>query len=218
MQQCTNMKIKLVIQIQQCVQRFQARGTLVLAMARSSACLQALEQQVLDKIGPGLGLDPSTGSSSRFYSTAPSVTPTITSAAAPTISIVQFTATTGTTGALDPLVLPRIAPCFSTQDAVLYIQRLLETYQHASVGQQTTMMNISKQERHADITSTWLHQALYCQQGPLLSMLECEKLEKEFITLQNIGLGTCNEIRDVCQISTCSARRLSEFFETDLPL
>ncbi|KAF9322873.1 hypothetical protein BG006_001986, partial [Podila minutissima] len=53
--------------------------------------------------------------------------------------------------------LPRVAPCFSVQDAVLYLQRLLEAHLHAPPR--------ASPSEHL----TPLHQLLINQYGPIAS-------------------------------------------------
>ncbi|KAG0016775.1 hypothetical protein BGZ81_011042 [Podila clonocystis] len=102
--------------------------------------------------------------------------------------------------------LPRVAPCFTVQDAVLYLQRLLEAHLHAPP--RTSPSEIL----------TPLHQLLVNQHGPIASTREYDQLGAGLGTLQNIGLASSTEIRNACRLRTQLTSRIHEFFETDQPM
>ncbi|KFH63835.1 hypothetical protein MVEG_10528 [Podila verticillata NRRL 6337] len=179
-----SLEVEEIPRIDKCVRRYQAH-TIVLFMVQSLATLQSFEQLLIDRVVRPLVL--------------PMRSPTrLTTPPTSTLSITTMTTKSSA-------LLPRVAPCFSAQDAILYLQRLLEAHLHAS-------------PRTPSREHTPLHQQLVNLCGPIASAQECDQLGAGLGTLQNIGLASSSEIRNTCRLRTQLISTIYDFFETDQPL
>ncbi|KAF9377620.1 hypothetical protein CPB97_010050 [Podila verticillata] len=182
--QSDHLQANEIPRIDKCVRRYHAH-TVVLLMVQSLATLQSFEHLLFDRVVRPLVLP-------MRSPTRPTTPPT------PTPSITAMTTKSSAQ-------LPRVAPCFSAQDAVLYLQRLLEAHLHAP-------------PRTPPSEHTPLHQLLVNLYGPIASAQECDQLGAGLGTLQNIGLASSSEIRNTCRLRTQLISTIYDFFETDQPL
>lgn len=133
--------------------------------------------------------------------------------------------------------LPRVAPCFSAQDAVLYLQRLLEAHLYAppwTPSSEHTPLHQLLVNQYGPIASAqgvflfYSHFFAFCGASVFLTGLsnssspfqkiEFDRLGAGLGTLQNIGLASSSEIRNTCQLRTQLTSTIYDFFETDQPL